>query len=232
MIVAFDLDDTLYDESTYVAGGLAAVAAHGADRFGWSAERSREELSAILAREGRGHVFDVWLAAHGVTGRAEVARCVEVYRGHAPRLTLLPEADRALDALAAAGHRLYLVTDGHKRVQARKVEALGLGPRFRRILITHRFGRVHAKPSTYCFELIRRAERCAWAEMAYVGDNPAKDFVALNPLGVLTVRVLTGMHRGVVARPGFDAQHCIPSLDALVPLIEARPQTLSPTQPA
>lgn len=220
MIVVFDLDDTLYDESTYVNGGLAAVAAYGATRFGWPAEESRAELAAILARDGRGRVFDCWLSTHGVFSRTEVRRCVDVYRTHRPQVTLLPAAVRALDALERAGHRLYLVTDGHKYVQARKVAALGLETRFRRIYITHRFGRRHAKPSTYCFDRIRRAERCEWSDMVYVGDNPGKDFVGLNPLGVLTVRVLTGAYRDVVAVEAGEARRRIVSLDELAMLID------------
>ena len=51
--------------------------------------------------------------------------------------------------------------------------------------------------------------------MVYVGDNPAKDFVNLIPLGMKTVRVLTGHHKDVVARPGFDAEITIPDLDQL-----------------
>lgn len=221
MIVAFDLDDTLYDESNYVRGGLAAVAEYGAARFGWPAETSLAALAALLSRDGRGRVFDTWLAARGVTARAEVRRCVDVYRAHRPQLAPWPAAVAALDALAVRGHALYLVTDGHKGVQARKLEALGLAPRFRRVFITHRFGLRHAKPSTHCFELIRRAEGCPWNRLAYVGDNPAKDFVGLNPLGALTVRVLTGAHRDTVAAAGYEARHRIPSLDAVPTLIEA-----------
>jgi hypothetical protein len=36
---------------------------------------------------------------------------------------------------------------------------------------------------------------------------------------VHTVRVLTGQHRGIVALPGFDAQHHINSLDELPDLL-------------
>lgn len=110
---------------------------------------------------------------------------------------------------------LYLVTDGHKIVQRNKVDALGLWPEFRRIFITHRFGLAAAKPSVHCFERIREAEGCDWGDMVYVGDNPAKDFVSLNPLGVHTVRVLTGAHANVVAKRGHDANVTITSLDSL-----------------
>ena len=77
------------------------------------------------------------------------------------------------------------------------------------------FGVKHAKPSTYCFEKIRQAEQCQWYEMVYIGDNPAKDFVNLNKLGMPTVRVLTGVHKNALAKPGFDAKFTIQNLNEL-----------------
>ena len=115
---------------------------------------------------------------------------------------------------------MYLVTDGNRNVQASKVRALGLEAHFKRVFITHRFGVQNAKPSVHCFALIRKIEGCAWTDMAYIGDNPAKDFVNLNPLGVLTVRVMTGEHARVVAKPGFDARVRIAGIEDLSPILK------------
>ena len=214
MILIFDLDDTLYDESRFVDSGLAAVARHGQSSWGWDPVRSQSFLRDVLDREGRGKVFDRWLEHHGAWSRGRVAECVRVYRHHRPDISLFPAARRMIDRYRPHGP-LYLVTDGHKIAQRNKVDALDLWPEFRRVFITHRFGIAHAKPSTYCFERIRLAEGCDWSDMVYVGDNPAKDFVGLTRLGAPTVRVLTGAHRAVVARPGHDARVTIPDLDAL-----------------
>jgi len=219
MILVFDLDDTLYDELTFVRSGFRAVAEYGDRHWGWDAEQSYAVMLDVLARQGRGAVFDRWLSGHGVVGRAAVQRCVRVYRHHEPRLRLFPVADELLRTLARA-HRLYIVTDGHKVVQANKIGALELEPRVARAYITHRYGIRNAKPSTHCFELIRRRESCRWSDMAYIGDNPAKDFVNLNPLGVQTVRVLTGSHRDVRARAGYDARHTIPDLEHFAALVD------------
>ncbi|MEQ9606157.1 MAG: HAD family hydrolase [Kiloniellaceae bacterium] len=220
MILIFDLDDTLYDERSYVDSGLRAVAAHGARAFGWDAEEAFRCMTEVLAREGRGRLFDAVLERHGLATRGRVAALVKVYRHHVPDLALFPAARRVLDRYRDKAP-LYLVTDGHKGVQANKVTALDLWPRFRRVMITHRFGIRHAKPSTYCFERIRALEGCAWADMVYVGDNPAKDFVNLNRQGMPTVRVLTGLHRDTPAQPGYEARHRIPDLDALPGVLDA-----------
>jgi len=216
MVLIFDLDDTLYPEITYVQSGFAAVAEAMQRRHGWDAAESLALMNEVLRTRGRGAVFDALLAARGALTRKAVRDCVALYRHHEPRIALAPEAEVFLRRWPG---RPYLVTDGHKVVQAKKVEALGIRPRFKRVYITHRYGVRHAKPSPYCFDLIRRAERCNYSDLIYVGDNPTKDFMSLNTLGGITVRVLTGEHRGVAAKPKHDGRHRIESLRDLESLL-------------
>ncbi|WP_327460392.1 HAD family hydrolase [Sphingomonas sp.] len=218
MILIFDLDDTLYVERTYVQSGFRAVAAWGERRFGWPAEQSYGSMLETLDREGRGAVFDEWLAAHGRRSATLVAEAVRTYRQHEPDIQLAPEAAELLRRYRR--WPLYLVTDGHKLVQLRKVQALAIEPLFRKVFITHRYGIANAKPSTLCFERIRSRERCDWRDMVYIGDNPAKDFVNLRPLGMRTVRVLTGEHKNRPASESQEAEFRIASLTDLPPLIE------------
>ncbi len=212
MIPIFDLDDTLYPERTYVESGFSAVALMLEQRFGWSAKESYAHMLDTLASEGRGEVFNRLLATKGALNYSRVRDCIHTYRHHRPIIQLNPMACNVLGSLK---ERPYLVTDGHKVVQQKKVEALGLEAQFKKIYITHRYGIKNAKPSTHCFELIKKLEKCEWSEMFYVADNPAKDFVNLNPLGVHTIRVSTGEHSKSIAQPGFDAMHKINTLDEL-----------------
>ncbi|WP_419569566.1 HAD family hydrolase [Rheinheimera sp.] len=209
MIYIFDLDDTLYDERHYVESGFNAVAQYAHQQWKLPGEQSFQQLVQLLDTQGRGQIFNDFLAQHGLLSQAAVAACVKVYRLHKPTLTL-PEQHRQL--LERLPKPLYLVTDGHKIVQKNKVDALGITSLFKRVFITHRFGIEHAKPSTYCFELIKKAEGCDWKDMVYIGDNPAKDFVNLNKLGMRTVWVRTGVHRKTEAKPGYEAQTSIDSL--------------------
>ena len=211
-ILIFDLDDTLYPERSYVQSGFRAVAARLEQRFGWNADEILSEMTDILGREGRGAVFNRLLARRGIGRQADVVDCVRTYRHHWPSIALFPSAELVLHRLSGSP---YLVTDGHKVVQNLKVQALNLESRFVKIFMTHRYGIRHAKPSTHCFDRIRERERCQWEDLAYVGDNPAKDFVNLTPLGVLTVRVLTGEHGHVRARSGSEARVVIEDLSQL-----------------
>lgn len=218
MIVIFDLDDTLYNERIYVEGGIRSVASFGAERFGWDREVSFNFMIDILDREGRGSIFDKWLAINDRYSKTLVRECVRIYRHHSPQLQLFPETVELLPALSK--YPLYLVTDGHKVVQQKKIQSLNLSPLFRHIFITHRYGICHAKPSTYCFNKIREREKSQWHQMVYIGDNPAKDFVNLKPLGVHTVRVLTGVHRKTQAQPDYEAHQIIENLGYFYPLLK------------
>lgn len=225
MIYIFDLDDTLYDERQYVDSGLRAVACFVANRWQLDEDISYQTMQQLLDSRGRGRIFDDLLAAHGLATKANVKACVSCYRLHQPQITM-PAAHHQL--LQQLPKPLYLVTDGNKIVQQKKVQALGISHYFKRIFITHRFGIKHAKPSTYCFELIRKAEQCEWKDMVYIGDNPVKDFVNLNKLGIHTVRVLTGVHRGVVVHDGLDALIAITSLVKLGSIEKTRASDSGP----
>lgn len=212
MIPIFDLDDTLYLETAYVRSGFFAVAKYLEQRFGWSVNECFEFMLNTLKCEGRGVVFNRLLESKKALSRSRVQDCVKVYRHHYPSINLTPKTREIISRL---GSKPYLVTDGHKIVQQKKVQALKLESLFKKIYITHRYGIQNAKPSTYCFELIKKIENCEWSDMFYVGDNPAKDFVNLKKRGVHTIRILSGEHSEVVAKKGFEADHRITSLDQL-----------------
>jgi len=216
VILVFDLDDTLYPEITYVYSGFRAVASWLHARFGWDQRSTVAYLRRVLDTEGRGLVFNRLLARRGVLTKSLVEDFVRIYRNHDPAITLWPEAAGVLQRWRGP---LYLVTDGHKIVQQKKIEALHIEHRFKKMFLTHRYGRSRAKPAIYCFQRIRALEGCRWEDMAYIGDNPEKDFVNLTPRGVRTIRVLTGQHRNVKARAGFEPVLTISSLRKLRQLL-------------
>lgn len=219
-VIVFDLDDTLYDELTFVRSGFRAVAAWLEKQNGIPAGQSYAEMLEALERDGRGKVFDSVLRRHGCYSKRLAGRCVAVYRAHKPDIRLLPDAEYALEALGGACP-LYIVTDGHKHVQWNKLTALGLAdhPRIRRCFVTRRFGIRNEKPSPYCFGLICRAERTEPRDVVYVGDNPNKDFVGIKPLGYRTVRIRRGAYTNLRKPAEYEAEHDIDNLTELVDLV-------------
>ncbi|GAA4021495.1 HAD family hydrolase [Hymenobacter glaciei] len=212
-VLVFDLDDTLYPELSYVHSGFRAVAGFLSPLLGVPAEILAAGMIAEEAKLGRGQVFDNVLRQHGRWSKTLVAACLRAYRQHRPEINLFPDAERALSRFA--GQPLYIVTDGHKEVQARKVAALNLAGRVRHAYLTNRYGRHRAKPNPHVFDLICKREHVTPAEIIYVGDNVKKDFVGIKPLGFDTVRILRGNYAHYVADAAHEAARIIESLDEL-----------------
>lgn len=214
MILVFDLDDTLYNEQSYVKSGFMAVAIHGYNRFGWSVKDSYHFMQYSLETNGRGSIFDSWISSQGKFSKKLVRECIGVYRTHTPSIQLSKEAGRLLPELFNS-YPLYLVTDGNKIVQKKKIESLRIERWFKKAMITHRYGIKNAKPSIHCFKLIKKLEKCEWTDIVYIGDNPRKDFINLNKKGALTIRIMQGAYAAETAQPGFDGKIKIESLDEI-----------------
>ena len=212
-VLVFDLDDTLYPELSYVHSGFRAVAAFLSPLLNVPAETLAAGMVAEEAVLGRGQVFDNVLHQHGRWSKALVAACLRAYRQHRPTLALFPDAERCLARFAE--WPLYLVTDGHKEVQARKVAALPLAGRVRHAYLTNRYGRHRAKPDPHVFQLICHREGVTPGQVIYVGDNLRKDFVGIKPLGFRTVRILRGNYAHLEADAAHEAHSRINSLDEL-----------------
>jgi putative hydrolase of the HAD superfamily len=204
MIVAFDLDDTLYRELDYVESGFGAVSQYVEQEFGIDAHNARRQLWQSLASNGRGSQFDELLKRHNLYTASRRDRLLQTYRQHDPQLALPAGSLRALESIRHAGHRLFLVTDGNHIVQAKKVEALGLNTLFEHCYLTNRYGREAQKPSSKVFELMLNRTSEEARNLVYVGDNPRKDFIGVRRLGGTTVRVHTGPFANEDALPEYD----------------------------
>jgi putative hydrolase of the HAD superfamily len=212
LVFVFDLDDTLYNEITFVQSGFRAVA-----KFLSQTNAVREKDSYLFMMEhlkdGRGRIFDDTLSNFGILSKKAVLQCVNVYRSHVPNIELYEDAIQCLERLKAFS--VYIVTDGNKLVQKNKLLSLGLYNTVKFCFITHRYGVKNAKPSPHCFLKICQREKVAPQEILYIGDNPHKDFVGIKALGFKTVRIMRGSFKDVVKPSEFEAHYQIQSLDEL-----------------
>ena len=124
MIIAFDLDDTLYEEITYVKSSFKAVSKYLNSKYGLSENLVYAEMLSILDADGRGNVFNKLLIHFGVFTKAEVKKCLSVYRNSIPEIFLPQTSIDCLNRLA--DFPKYLVTDGNKMVQSNKIKSLKL----------------------------------------------------------------------------------------------------------
>jgi putative hydrolase of the HAD superfamily len=211
MVFVFDLDDTLYEELSFVRSGFRAVADYLSPLIGLPQSQIVEALNAELQLQ-REQVFDRFLLKQGIKSQKMIKSCVSVYRGHEPSISLFPEARACLARLQE--HPIYIVTDGNQLVQRKKFLALGLDLLVRRCFFTYAHGLHRRKPSPYCFEKICQIEQVSPSSVVYIGDNPHKDFVGIKPLGFQTVRVLTGPYRYDQVDEVYEAHFTIPNLQA------------------
>lgn len=240
----FDLDDTLFSEREYAFSGFAAVAREFEPILG-DVESSLAQMTALYDSVHRGRVFDRLLseltpkysegaeegrpqkpdaagreASSGDVG--EVVRAmIACYRSHRPMIALHPDVERSLSAMRGR-YKLGLISDGPAVMQRAKVETLGLASRFDVIVLTDEWGDHFAKPARAPFEHVATALVLPGHALAYVADNPAKDFVAPNAMGWTSIRIRRedGVYRDTPSAKGGEPAWTFGNLDEFMTRLE------------
>lgn len=178
--VIFDLDDTLYSEKEYVKSGYKQIG-----EFFSEIPNMSEKLWAEFLRGG--NAIDQVLKAEGRYSEENKAECLRVYRFHKPNIHLYAGVEQLLIRLRARGLKIGVITDGRPEGQRAKIQSLGLKKWVDEIIITDELGGVeYRKPNAKAFECMKQRIGVNFSEMAYVGDNPKKDFIAPEKLGMKT----------------------------------------------
>lgn len=208
MIIVFDLDDTLYDEKSFVYSGFSEVAKWISMFSNSSSIEIFDHMVNELSINGRGKIFDNVLEKYLQKTKKNIQKCISIYRLHKPDIKLDSEV---VDLLLELGksYKLYIVTDGNKLVQNNKIKSLYVEKYIQKAFITYRYGLSASKPSLKCFEIIKNIEKVDWTDIVYIGDNPNKDFVNLNKVNAITIRVLQGDFALINASKEYDAKYKI-----------------------
>ena len=185
-LVVFDMDDTLYPEREFVFSAYRAVSEFAYEKFGVFIE---DELRKRFTSGQRGDLFSIVLKDLGVKfSEEDIQGLVKRYREHRP--TIQPYTDTVvIQELKKAGYKIGLLTDGWKRVQKNKWKALKLEQYFDFTVFTDDFGFEFWKPHEKPFRYICEQAGVKLSETVYVGDNPSKDFLAPNQLGMKSLRI-------------------------------------------
>lgn len=216
--VLFDLDDTLIEEREWARTGWGVVADALASETGREPGALVALMADAFATDPRS-VFDALGDALGL-GPERVAECIERYRATVRPLTVPPDAEAALTAVA--GRRTGIVTDGLARTQRAKVAGARLEGRVEVIVYTDELGPGAGKPSPAGFEhALAALDGGEPARAVYVADNPAKDFIGPRALGMRSVRVRRagGVYRALEPAPGAEPDRTIDSLHELGALL-------------
>ncbi|MGH9303435.1 MAG: HAD family hydrolase [Acidimicrobiales bacterium] len=189
--VIVDLDDTLYPQSSWLAGACDAVAACAALE-GVDEASMRQALSAALADgSDSGRVIDRALELAGAS-HIDIRPLLAVFGEHAPgRLPTYPGVLEALEYLSARVP-IGLVTDGAPAGQQAKLDATGAGAYVSVVVFSDELGREHRKPDPTPFVRALETLGVAPEDAVMVGDRPDKDIEGASRAGMRALRVRTG----------------------------------------
>lgn len=219
--VLFDLDNTLYPEIEFVKSGFRTLARYLSSRYHFNGDSLFTQMLDILQRDGRGKVFDSLLHNLGLYTEEKVKLLVYLYRSHCPTIHLYEDALATLQHLRRCGMRLGIVTDGMASVQRNKIAALGLESLFDVIICTDELGRECWKPSTIPYKIALDLLQVSSSEAVYVSDDPSKDFLGPNSIGMPTIQVKRQIQQNMTdvipesARPKF----VVKGLEEILPII-------------
>lgn len=210
MIVILDLDDTLYEEISYVKSGFKVVAKMLEEVCSIPFEDSYQKLCSYLPNN-RGKIFDEVLNQFGCFSPLLVAQCLDVYRKHTPILELYEDVIHFFSRFPEL--KKYVVTDGNPKVQRAKIQALKLKQHKIFYYLTHIWGVEFEKPHPLAFQKICEKEQIQTNQAVYIGDNQTKDFVGIKPLGYKTVQILRGNYKNLNLPLEYQAHQTINSFD-------------------
>lgn len=213
-LVGFDLDGTLFD----TAADLTRAVNHALARAG----RPPLHIDTVRPMIGRGarHMLAEGLRASGGCDEATLAALLpELLRFYEANISggtvPYPGMLDALDALAARGVRIGIVTNKLHALADKLVRELGLSDRFGVLLGGDSLGPGNAKPSpALIHEMIARL---GGGRAAFVGDS-IYDIGAAHAAGIPAIAVSFGFLMQPVEELGADA--IIDHFDELVPALE------------
>ncbi|WP_203310542.1 HAD-IA family hydrolase [Sphingomonas beigongshangi] len=213
-IVGFDLDGTLLDTS----GDLAAAVNHALGSIG-RAPLTVEQVKPMIGGGAR-HMLAQGMAATGGCDDATLdvlhRRLLDYYAAHiAVHTRPYPDCLSALDALAARGVRLAVVTNKLEGLARTVLTELGLIDRFATLIGGDTMGPGNAKPSPAPIDEMLR--RCGGGRAAFVGDS-IFDVRAAQAAGLPAIACSFGFLMQPVEELGADA--VIDGYDALVPTLQ------------
>ena len=222
--ICFDLDDTLIDDAAASSAGLRALMERighpdfGAARVLWDVQTEisfgaylRGDLSLEGQRRERVRALAVQAGHSGIADQ----HCDELYRlyldAHRSAWQLFPDTIPALSALASAGYRLAVLTNGLEALQHAKLQALELTPYFQAVVCADSAG--VGKPDPRIFHLAAQRLGVDPTSCWHVGDQIQADGVGA---------VASRMHPVMIDRHHgrrFEGVTTVHSMDDLLRLV-------------
>lgn len=218
--VLFDLDDTLYNSSSFASRArkeaLRAMIDAGLNS---TEEDALKILNKIIEQKGSnygGHFNDLVKAVNGTYDPKIITMGIITY--HNVKFALLrPYSDtmNTLMDLRSIGLSLGILTDGITIKQWEKLIRLGIHPFFDEVITSEEYGL--GKPNIEFFNYGLKKINLKPEEVVYVGDRADKDMVPAKNVGMTTVRILQGKYSEI---PDDISDYSIKNISELSKIIK------------
>jgi len=214
------MDDTLFLERDYVKSGFGAVSLAIENNYGINSENTFQKFWDMFLKGFRGDIFDRFLNDNKEV-KISVNDLINIYRFHLPNIHLVDGISDLLSTLKN-DRNIGLISDGYLKAQQNKLRSLKLERIFDEIIFTDEIGRAFWKPSPLPYqELINRFQSKP-SDCVYIGDNPQKDFISPNKIGMLSIRIRykSGIYTEIEPEsPQYAATATVYNVDELKDLI-------------
>jgi len=170
--ILFDLDGTLYNSELFYSGAFE-------DMSLWLVKNGLQERSdswsdcVMGLKRARGNdygkLFDDALEILNIDVRVKT-RLLKKYRGHDCRYLRLDDRElRLLDYLQGCGKKMFIVTNGQRQLQERKIQKLKLTRYMEEVIILDPSEEIRLKPDRDVFD--RLCTRYVIGKTIMVGDR-------------------------------------------------------------
>lgn len=178
-VVIFDLDNTLYDECSYLLPVYRAIAQ-------FTSQQSNDDIRVYLhflvnmfKEEGRTKLFDKYLRFFNLDTIIKMDDLLEIQRNIRIPLVIFDEVKLLLRYLVANHNKVYILTNGNPHQQKNKIKNLNIQDMFPQISVIYANEYI-PKPSPVCLNNIIKKEKVTKEKAIFIGDSVVDKATAEN----------------------------------------------------
>ena len=182
--IGFDVDGTLYDEFSFVSQAYLSIASFLSRKFEIDKDSLYDELLKTWKQKSSSFpiIQETLKSVYKIDLDSEtVKKCIDIYRDCNFTIRLFTKIELLLNYLAENKKRLFVVTDGNKGLQFKKVHSLQLERWFDKtsIFISGNYGKGYQKPSGLIVKVVKNYLENN-QKVLFVGDRTVDQQFALN----------------------------------------------------
>ena len=199
----FDLDDTIYDKSSYNIAAFEQIAEFISSEYDENIEYIKKIIIYNWILNGSEYKFlfnDIAQIINKEEEKNIVKKCVEIFHSIHPNLKLYDDFLKIHKKLKETFF-MGIITDGNYKMQKNKINYLGLNEVFEEIIYTDLMG--ISKPNVIPFLKMLKISELNSNEVIFIGDNPFRDIMGALNANLYTIRILRGEFIDIKNIPQF-----------------------------